>query len=183
MKIVEIEITKIKADINQIWKEIQDYEKYYVINNCGIVKRIGGKELKPSKNRGGYYWVKLSRPKQRKDCRIHRLVAQAFIPNPKNYPCINHKDGNKLNNQINNLEWCTKLQNEHHAMKLGLYPSGEDNYNAKLTWEKVAEIRNKYIPFKYSRVKLAREYGVAEGSIQRILNGKGWRLENRKKNI
>jgi hypothetical protein len=68
----------------------------------------------------GYYTIRISENSKRKQLKVHRLVAQAFIPNPLNKPCVNHIDGNKLNNSITNLEWCTYKENYDHAITTGL---------------------------------------------------------------
>lgn len=70
----------------------------------------------------GYHFVALSKDNGYHNKLVHRLVAEAFIPNPNNYPCVNHKDGNKSNNSVSNLEWCTIKQNLHHAVETGLAP-------------------------------------------------------------
>ena len=94
----------------ELWKDITNYEEYYQISNLGRIKnKKQNRILKPSKS-GGYYHISL-RYGQRKECLIHRLVAEAFIPNPHNLNYVNHKDENKLNNSVNNLEWCTAKYN------------------------------------------------------------------------
>lgn len=92
----------------EIFKDIEGYEDYQ-ISNLGNVKSLRfGKEkiLKPVKDGKKYLCVVLYKQGKHKMCKVHRLVAQAFIPNPNNLPQINHKDEDKTNNQVNNLEWC-----------------------------------------------------------------------------
>lgn len=101
-----------------MWKKIKDYEKYEV-NEEGQVRR-NSRILKPE-IRSGYYSVGLCSHGKKKHMRIHRLVAQAFIPNPENLPMINHKDENKLNNNINNLEWCDNTYNSQYPNDLSIY--------------------------------------------------------------
>lgn len=111
----------------EIWKPVVGYEDLYEISNLGRVKSLerivndnGGEKrlkeqiLKPSYV-GGYYKIRLYINRKHKDYSIHRLVAQAFIPNPDNLPIINHKDENKLNNTVENLEWCTIKYNNTYG--------------------------------------------------------------------
>lgn len=114
--------------MKEIWKDIQGYEGYYQVSNLGRVKSFPRRGthinkihiLKPSKNRKGYYQVVLSKNSEYQSKKIHRLVAKAFLENPNNYQQVNHIDGNKENNRVDNLEWCTNEYNMKHAWKLGL---------------------------------------------------------------
>lgn len=116
--------------MQEIWKDIEGYEGLYQVSNLGRVKSLKrktnnqfGKEeriLSLTINSVGYKVTKLSKSKMSKTINVHRLVAETFIPNPNNYPCINHKDGDKTNNCIDNLEWCTYSHNNKEAFKLGL---------------------------------------------------------------
>ena len=112
----------------EIWKDIEGYEGYYQVSNMGSVQSLNrtctnknnkimtfkGKILKPQNDRCGYLCVLLSLNGIKRNFKIHRLVAQAFIDNSNNKPCVNHKDGNKTNNMVYNLEWCTQQENIHH---------------------------------------------------------------------
>lgn len=103
----------------ELWKDIVGYENLYQVSNLGNVvsfKHKKPKLLKPRKYSNGYLVVTLSNyNKSLKDFYLHRLVGQAFLPNPKNYPVINHKDENKLNNNVENLEWCTQKYNTNYG--------------------------------------------------------------------
>lgn len=104
----------------EIWKDIKGYEGRYQISNEGRVKSlIGSKEkiLKPGLNFHGYEKVTLSKGNKVKAHLVHRLVAQAFIPNPNDYPCINHKDEMKFDNSVDNLEWCTYDYNNNYGSR------------------------------------------------------------------
>ena len=105
----------------EIWKDIKGYEGLYLISNLGNIKSLHnyrrGNIIKP-KLKKGYYQVGLRKNNIRKWYAVHRLVALTFIPNPNNLPCVNHKDENKLNNNINNLEWCTVYYNNCYGSRL-----------------------------------------------------------------
>ena len=108
---------------------------------------------------------------------IHRIVAECFIPNPNNKPCINHKDGNRSNNNVSNLEWVTYSENHKHAYKeLGRNPNipknqkGQGNFASKLKDSDVLEIRNSTL----SGIELAKKYGVSRPLISQIRNNKLW---------
>lgn len=97
-------------------KPINDYEGLYEINEHGYIRNCKTeRQLMGSINSYGYRVVTLVKGGKRKDCKLHRLLAMTFIPNPNNYLCVNHIDGNKLNNSIDNLEWCTHGMNNKHA--------------------------------------------------------------------
>jgi len=122
-----------ETKIEEIWKDVVGYEGYYQISRFGQVKRVSQDKktrrirnkyippLKKTIGTTGYYHVHLAVDKNHKNYRVHRLVAAAFIPNPENKPCINHIDGNKLNNHVSNLEWCTMKENSQHAVRIGLH--------------------------------------------------------------
>ncbi|MBE6156988.1 MAG: hypothetical protein E7161_04530 [Firmicutes bacterium] len=105
----------------EIWKSIEGYENYE-ISNLGNVKSLYNNIIrKPRIGKNGYYYITLWKNGKCKSKKNHRLVAEAFIPNPDNLPQVNHKDGNKLNNCVDNLEWCTASYNVRHAIKNGLF--------------------------------------------------------------
>lgn len=112
--------------MEEIWKDIKGYEGIYQVSNLGNVKSLNfhrekkEKLLKPKLTKDGYFETTLFKEGKCKFIRTHRLVAMAFIENPLNKKEINHKDGNKLNNNISNLEWVTSSENQKHAYKLGL---------------------------------------------------------------
>ena len=108
--------------MEEIWKDIKGYEGKYQVSNYGIVKSLNyrrtGKEqlLKPALQTTGYFSVMLCKPLKR--FQIHRLVAEAFIPNPDNLPQVNHKDEDKTNNHADNLEWCTNKYNSNYGTRV-----------------------------------------------------------------
>lgn len=118
----------------EVWKQIIGYNNTYYVSNYGNIKskgkigklptggnfKIKEKILKPSITNWGYQRVVLQLNGIRKHVKVHRLVALYFLENPENKPEVNHKDGNKLNNHVDNLEWVTPKENEQHAYLLGL---------------------------------------------------------------
>lgn len=106
--------------MKEIWRDIEGYEGLYQVSNIGRVKSLMFRNNKYSISRekimactirSGYYVLVLRKNKERKSEQVHRLVAKAFIPNPNNLLIVNHKDFNRRNNNVQNLEWCTQKQN------------------------------------------------------------------------
>lgn len=120
----------------EIWKDIKGYEGLYQVSNFGRVKSLKysteGKILKGRHTGKGYLSVALFRNSVRKSTCIHRLVAQAFIPNPENKPEVNHIDENKLNNNVSNLEWVTPKENSNHGTRnIRIHQNKAVTYNRK----------------------------------------------------
>jgi len=103
-------------------------------------------------------------------------VAQAFLPNPEEKPEINHKDGNKINNAVTNLEWATSSENNMHAFRvLGRQtPRGEQHGSAKLTADDVRQIRRLYATGNYTQQELGNTFGVRQGEVSHIVRRKNW---------
>ena len=139
-----------------LWKPVIGYEGLYEVSNSGEIKSIfygkNPKILKKSKTTTGYYKIELSKNKKRKSFKVHRLVAIAFIPNIENKPNINHIDGNPLNNNIDNLEWCTQKENVIHAVEIGLKSK---------TYISKNELRRLYLVEKKPVRKLEEIYSVS----------------------
>jgi len=119
-------------------------------------------ELKQTLKTRGYFTVCLYSGKGKVKYKyVHRLIAMAFIPNPQFLPEVNHIDGNKQNNSIENLEWATHKYNAHHAVRIGLVKVvGEQNPSSKLSDKQRREMIKKYKTGKYTYADLGREYGV-----------------------
>ena len=106
--------------MEEIWKDKKDYEEHYQVSNWGRVKSIKfGKEriLKPQKDKDGYLQVTLCKNNNQCQFKVHRLVAEVFLPNPNNYKEVNHKDENKTNNVVTNLEWCDRKYNQNYGTR------------------------------------------------------------------
>ena len=99
-------------------KDIPGYEGVYRIRSDGKVFKADGMEMRGNINSYGYHVVSLTKHGKKKDYKVHRLVAITFLPNPNDYECVNHIDGDKLNNDVSNLEWCTKGHNNRHAREV-----------------------------------------------------------------
>jgi hypothetical protein len=141
----------IRRKEKDMWKDVEGYEGRYQISDEGQVKR--NYKNKPSrilKNRStnyGYATVSLSKNGEARTCAVHRLVANAFLDRPEGSTEVNHKDGNKMNNNVSNLEWVTQAENRYHAMeKIGRPPFGKAPRKVRcldvITGEVVAEYRS-----------------------------------------
>ena len=150
------------------------YHSNYLIYRDGrIFSLITNKFLNPCNNLDGYPKVTCDK----KIRSVHRIVAEAFIPNPENKPEVNHKNGIKTVNHVENLEWTTKQENIAHAINNGLRAGlrGEQIYNTSMTAWKVKAIRLFYEYKMYSTRFLADHYGVSQSCIKAIKNRQNWK--------
>ena len=160
--------------MKEIWKPIKGYENY-LISNLGRVKTKQGRYKKINYGTCKYGYLDLWKDNKPKKCRVHRLVAEAFIQNPDNKEQVNHIDGNKSNNRVDNLEWVTPKENIKHAIDndLSSIKFGSKNLSAKLTEDDVRYIRT--VAKKTKTVKeLAEQFNVSTTNIYNIINNKKW---------
>lgn len=174
--------------LNENWRDIPKFEGYYQVSDLGNVRGCdrfvahpkGGKlflksrVLKSSLNSNGYPFVALSLLGKSKSIPIHKLVALTFLGGRPEGFDINHKDGNKLNSSVDNLEYCTRLENIHHAKALGLNNSiGENHARAKLKDSDIPAIRAR-LAIGHTQISIAKDYGVNHKAIGCIKSGKNW---------
>ena len=170
------------------WKDIEGYNGFYQVSNFGQVKSTGGqcgtvkrkeKLRSLSFTHDGYLKVRLIYRGKDQTVRVHRLVAETFIPNPDNKATVNHIDGNKQNNSVVNLEWVNRNEQMLHAYNSGLKTSiiGSFNTNSKLTDEQVREIRKSYVPYSrnFGTVALAKKYGVTNRVVGLVVRNKAYK--------
>ena len=187
------------------WRDIKGYEGYYQISNWGRVKslkrtvwdsrgcyrKVAERILKAGDNGHGYLFVELCKDGKDKAYRINRLVAQAFLPNPDNLPEVNHKDEDKTNNKVENLEWCSKLYNinygtgrkrsaEKRAKKAGK-KTAEKLRGRKQTEEHIkkrskpvfsVDKKSGLIMWWQSATEASRQLGISQGNICECCSGK-----------
>lgn len=166
------------------WKKIEDFNDYFISSKGRIrsLKKKKDKILKNTIGKNGYRVVIFYESegwgkgyKQKREY-IHRLLARYFIPNPDNKPEVNHKDGNKLNNSLENLEWVTHQENMMHASYELYDRRGEKSPHAVLTQAEANAIRQRYLNGGIYQRELAREHGVALSTINLIVNNKGYKI-------
>lgn len=153
----------------EIWKEIKDYNGLYFISNLGNIKNAKGKILKQGLCSQGYSRLNLTINNKYKTHRVHRLIAEAFIENIDNKPYINHINGIKNDNRIENLEWCTAKDNIRHAFKTGLKISakGDKHGKSKISNELAKEIMNTNLRVS----ELVKIYPLSYSQLSRIKKG------------
>lgn len=153
------------------------FENYVVYPDGRIWSKYKKDFLIPQDNGTGYMKVLLKLNGKPTNVYVHRLVATAFIPNPLRLLEVNHIDGDKKNNRVSNLEWCTCAENKRHAVHNDLTNKGEKNHAHKLTEEQIKQIRAEYVYGSKDKNQraLARKYNVSQTAIRYILNGRNWR--------
>ena len=156
----------------EIWKDIKGFEGVYQVSDHGRIKRVDSQKIRTLNfTHDGYVRIRLIHNGKDETRRVHRLVAEAFIPNPDNKETVNHIDGNKRNNNVSNLEWADRHEQMIHAYEHGLKKAVHTN--RKLSDEQVAAIRKEYVPRskEHGTVALGKKYGVTDSTIGMIIRG------------
>lgn len=162
--------------VKEIWKDIKNYEKLYQVSNLGRVKSLKKqiirsnnykqtfqeKILTPSLSKNGYLTVALCDKGKQKTFTIHRLVAETFIKNKNNHKCVNHKDENKLNNNVNNLEWCTYKYNNQYNDKMSHRRIKVNQYSKD----------NRFIKQWDGLINIEKELNINRNNITTVCKGK-----------
>ena len=167
----------------EVFKEVKDYEGIYFVSNLGNVKSVdhycsgrngsgkqSGRILKQHICFKGYSRVSLSFNGKRFSTGAHRLVALTFIPNTENKPQVNHINGIKTDNRVENLEWCTNKENQIHAIinKLVKHNTCEKHHMSKLTNKQVLNIRGLY-KIGFTNKELAKDHNISNSAMSKIL--------------
>lgn len=175
----------------EFWNDVVGYEGLYQISNLGRVKasartfadkngrvsRLKEKILKQSISNTGYYYVSLRKDNAAITTNVHRLIAEAFIPNPEKKRCVNHIDGDKTNNAIQNLEWVTHKENMQHASGANLLKYGSSRVNAKLNEEQVRFIRanSKKNGGTMTYIEIAEKFNVSPDIVGNVARRENWK--------
>lgn len=163
----------------EVWRDIQDYKGHYQVSNLGRVKSLARRIMRksgrpqnikerilgPAESHKGYRLASLSCKGTQKSFRVHRLVLEAFVPNPENKPQCNHKNGIKTDNRAENLEWCIQSENIKHAFRTGLIQIREIQHNSK---EILCVETGKIY---YSAMEAARQSGINRGNLSACCRG------------
>jgi hypothetical protein len=176
------------------WKDIEGYLGVYQVSNLGRLRSLerecynprygkfirAGRIMKTPLHSTGYPFCTLHKDGIAKTFKVHRLVAGAFLARPSNRDYVNHKDGDKTNNNVSNLEWCTPSENMRHAHKLGLNTSlkkGAAHHKSKLTEKDVLRIRHIFKDPKNALTKkeIANQYNISDVSISYIVLRRTWK--------
>jgi hypothetical protein len=159
----------------ELWKDIPEFEGVYQISNFGRLKSfkivLTGRVLSNKEKSGKYFSVVLKYKGKIRYVRMHRLVAEAFIPNPENKPAVNHKDLNKQNNRVDNLEWATNSENCRHAIEhYPNYFAGINYYNKFVRPLPICQytLEGKFIKSYPNAAEASKATGVCQRNILQV---------------
>lgn len=168
--------------MDEQWKDIVGYEGYYQVSSCGRIKsveryiqdrfgmkapyRIPEKILKPKRSQKGYLFVHLSVQGRAKPCRIHRLVAEHFVPNPQGLPTVNHKNEDKTDNRVENLEWCTQAYNNEYGTRTQRSQKSQPHRRAVRMLSKDGTLLRTFYTMKSAARYIVNEIGDGAPSIK-----------------
>lgn len=163
--------------------KIKGFENLYEINDDGEIIRLSTNQKSYGHiSKKGYMRFELVKTENgkriRKTISVHRLVAETFIPNPENKPFVNHINGIKTDNRVENLEWCTAKENTEHAIRTGLMAGiNHPNHNSKLSSDDVKHIRDNYNKndSNNNMTALAKKYNMHRNTISKVINGKTYK--------
>ena len=182
--------------MKEVWKDVIDYEGYYQVSNLGRVrsvdrevyyrggrvKKIKGNIMKLGLSKNGYPQLTIYKKGKQKSCRVHRLVANAFIPNDEDKPMVNHINGIKTDNRLENLEWCTAKENSNHAYEIGLInedtqnpPKGEECHLSVLTEKEAKEIYELAHNSKMTMREIGEIYNITLSGVSGIKQKRIWK--------
>jgi len=155
----------------EIWLPVKGFEGSYKVSNLGRVLSRGGCIRVPTKSKLGYMRMNLSVKGLARTLSVHRMVATAFINNPEFKKEVNHIDGDKTNNKVGNLEWCTSSENKYHAIRTGLLPikSGASSARAKLSDIEVDFLRY-FVDKGFTQAEVADTFGLSKSVTSNIVN-------------
>lgn len=162
---------------SEVWRAVVGYEGLYEVSNHGKVRNASRRELSTPADGRGYAKVNLSKNKRKLQKSVHSLVAEAFLgPRPPGYD-INHKNGIKTDNRVENLEYVTRQQNLRHAIAMGITPTGSRRRDAKLSSDDVREVRDR-LSRGETHKSIAARFGVCREVVGLIYRGKTYKKES-----
>lgn len=155
-------------------RAIVGFPEYFVSRRGDVYSSLKRRviRLRSGVKPGGYEFVGLRNPMGECSYKmVHRLVAEAFINNPENLPEVNHLDGNKRNNAVENLEWCNRSRNARHGFETGIHPQGPDRPDAKLSAKQAREVRSAGGRYR----DIGKQYGICAQTVCKIKNGRSYK--------